>query len=112
MNDDAAAIADADERLAATLHQLYDRHADTHGTVGEDDAVLTRIAARSPGFRLTRSLSMSMLTMTGIGASEISLTRSAVGILNPSRSCSSRRTASHRSAPDDPRAAASKVRTL
>lgn len=44
MNDDAAAIADAEERLASTLHQLYDRHVDAHGTVGEDDAVLTTIA--------------------------------------------------------------------
>jgi hypothetical protein len=44
MNDDADAIADARERLAATLHQLYERGVDAHGTVGEDDAVLTTIA--------------------------------------------------------------------
>ena len=44
MNDDADAIADAQQRLAATLHQLYDRDVDAHGIVGEDDAVLTTIA--------------------------------------------------------------------
>lgn len=37
MNDDAGAIAEAEQRLGATLHQLYDRHVDAHGTVGEDD---------------------------------------------------------------------------
>jgi hypothetical protein len=42
-NDDADAIADAEERLAATLQQLYDRDVEADGTVGGDDAVMTSI---------------------------------------------------------------------
>jgi hypothetical protein len=42
-NDDANAIADAEQRLTATLHQLYDRNVEADGTVGSDDAVLTLI---------------------------------------------------------------------
>ncbi len=42
-NDDADAIADAEQRLAATLQQFYDRDVEAHGTVGGDDAILTTI---------------------------------------------------------------------
>lgn len=50
MNDDAGAIADAEQHLAATLHQLYDRQVDAHGTVGQDDTILTTIADALVGF--------------------------------------------------------------
>jgi hypothetical protein len=43
-NDDAGAIADAEQRLAATLQELYDQDVDAEGTVGGDDAVLTSIS--------------------------------------------------------------------
>jgi quercetin dioxygenase-like cupin family protein len=43
-NDDAAAIADAEQRLATTLQQLYDRDVEADGTVGGDVDVLTAIA--------------------------------------------------------------------
>ena len=43
-NDDADAIADAEQRLADTLQQLYDRDVEADGTVGGDDDVLTAIA--------------------------------------------------------------------
>ena len=42
-NDDAAALADAEQRLDATLQQLYDRDVEADGTVGGDDDVLTAI---------------------------------------------------------------------
>lgn len=42
-NDDADAIADAEQRLTATLQQFYDRDVEAHGTVGGDDAILTTI---------------------------------------------------------------------
>lgn len=42
-NDDADAIADAEQRLAATLQQFYDRDVEAHGSVGGDDAILTSI---------------------------------------------------------------------
>jgi hypothetical protein len=42
-NDDADAIADAEQRLAATLQQFYDRDIEAQGTVGGDDAILTTI---------------------------------------------------------------------
>jgi hypothetical protein len=42
-NDDAAATADAEQRLATVLHQLYERDVEAEGTVGGDDDVLTVI---------------------------------------------------------------------
>lgn len=42
-NDDADAVANAEQRLAAVLQQLYDRHVEADGTVGGDDDVLTAI---------------------------------------------------------------------
>jgi quercetin dioxygenase-like cupin family protein len=42
-NDDADAIADAEQRLAETLQQLYERDIDAAGTVGGDDDLLTAI---------------------------------------------------------------------
>ena len=42
-NDDTDAIADAEQRLAATLQQFYDRDIEAHGAVGGDDAILTTI---------------------------------------------------------------------
>jgi hypothetical protein len=42
-NDDSDAIADAEQRLAATLQQLYDRDVEADGTIGDDDAILTAI---------------------------------------------------------------------
>ena len=41
--DDPDAIADAEQRLAGTLQQLYDRGIEAEGTVGDDAAVLTAI---------------------------------------------------------------------
>lgn len=43
-HDDAAAVADAEQRLASTLQQLYDRDVEADGTVGGDVDVLTAIA--------------------------------------------------------------------
>jgi hypothetical protein len=42
-NDDAEAIADAEQRLASTLRQLYERDVDASGTVGGDEEILTVI---------------------------------------------------------------------
>lgn len=42
-NDDRAAIADAEQRLTATLRQLYDLDVEADGTVGGDDTVLLAI---------------------------------------------------------------------
>ena len=42
-NDDSDAIADAEQRLAATLQQLYDRDVEADGTVGDDASILTAI---------------------------------------------------------------------
>ena len=42
-NDDADAVANAEERLAIVLQQLYDRDVEAGGTVGGDDDVLTAI---------------------------------------------------------------------
>jgi hypothetical protein len=42
-NDDSDAIEDAEQRLAATLQQLYDRDVEADGTVGDDDTILTAI---------------------------------------------------------------------
>jgi len=42
-NDDADAIANAEQRLATTLQQLYDRDIEADGTIGGDDDVLTAI---------------------------------------------------------------------
>lgn len=50
MNDDAGAIGEAEERLAEVLQQLYDRQVDAHGTVGEDDPILTSIGDALTGF--------------------------------------------------------------
>ncbi len=41
--DDPDAIADAEERLASTLQQLYDREIEAEGTVGDDASVVTAI---------------------------------------------------------------------
>jgi hypothetical protein len=42
-NDDADAIADAEQRLASTLQQLYDEDVEASGAVGGDEAILTVI---------------------------------------------------------------------
>jgi hypothetical protein len=42
-NDDSDAIADAEQRLAATLQQLYDRDVEADGAVGDDASILTAI---------------------------------------------------------------------
>ena len=43
-NDDADAIADAEQRLAATLQQLYDRDVAADGAVSGDETILLAIA--------------------------------------------------------------------
>lgn len=42
-NDDAEAVADAEQRLGAVLEQLYERHVEASGAVGGDVSIVTAI---------------------------------------------------------------------
>jgi hypothetical protein len=43
-NDDSEALANAEQRLSATLRELYDGHVEASGSVGGDDSIMTAIA--------------------------------------------------------------------